>query len=74
MARKTRTSRIKAPAGVADAAPDALSFSLVNAVLAAAGLLALAVGYWLLARGSVTAAPLLLVLGYVILLPLAIIL
>jgi uncharacterized membrane protein len=33
----------------------------------------LALGYWLLAQGSITAAPILLVLAYVVLLPLAII-
>ena len=54
----------------------ALSFTRVNAILGVAGLvtLALALGYWLLAQGSITAAPLLLVLAYVVLLPLAIIL
>jgi hypothetical protein len=51
-----------------------LKFSLVNAVLLAAGLAAITAGYVLLARGSVVAAPLLLVLGYAVLLPLAIIL
>ena len=55
-----------------DAEP--LRFSTVNLVLAGAGLAVVALGYWLLAQGSITAAPLLLVLGYVILLPLAIIL
>jgi uncharacterized membrane protein len=54
--------------------PAALRFTRVNAVLGVAGLLALALGYWLLAQGSITAAPLLLVLAYVVLLPLAIIL
>lgn len=52
----------------------ALSFTRVNAILGVAGLLTLTVGYWLLAQGSITAAPLLLVLAYVVLLPLAIIL
>jgi hypothetical protein len=51
-----------------------LRFSTVNLVLALAGTAALVLGYWLLAQGSVTTAPLLLVLGYVVLLPLAIIL
>ena len=51
----------------------ALRFTTENAVLAAAGVVCLAVGYWLLARGSITAAPILLVLAYVVLLPLAII-
>ncbi len=56
----------------ADPSP-ALKFGKENAALAAAGLLCLALGYWLLARGSITAAPILLVLAYVVLLPLAII-
>lgn len=54
--------------------PAALRFTRVNAALGAAGLLTLTLGYWLLAQGSITAAPLLLVLAYVVLLPLAIIL
>lgn len=52
----------------------ALSFTRVNALLGLAGLLTLTVGYWRLAEGSITAAPLLLVLAYIVLLPLAIIL
>jgi hypothetical protein len=52
----------------------ALSFTRVNALLGVSGLFTLTIGYWLLARGSITAAPLLLVLAYIILLPLAIIL
>jgi hypothetical protein len=51
----------------------ALRFTTQNAVLGAAGVACLALGYWLLARGSITAAPILLVLAYVVLLPLAII-
>ncbi len=51
-----------------------LRFSGINAILLAAALLALALGYLLLAQGSHTVAPLLLTLGYVVLLPLAIIL
>ena len=54
-------------------APAALKFTRVNALLGAGGLASLTVGYWLLAQGSITAAPLLLVLGYVVLLPMAII-
>ena len=50
-----------------------LRFSAVNAILGAAGLISVILGYYLLAQGSITAAPLLLVLGYVVLLPLAII-
>lgn len=52
----------------------ALRFTRVNALLGAGGLLSLTLGYWLLAQGSITLAPILLVLAYVVLLPLAIIL
>ncbi|HEX7090062.1 MAG TPA: hypothetical protein VF192_07990 [Longimicrobiales bacterium] len=51
-----------------------LRFSTINVVLLLLGLAALAAGYTLLARGSTVAAPLLLVLGYVVLLPLSIVL
>lgn len=53
---------------------EPLRFSGVNLALALVGLAVVALGYYLLAQGSITAAPLLLVLGYVVLLPLAIIL
>jgi hypothetical protein len=52
----------------------ALQFSAINGILGIAGILTVALGYFLLSQGSITAAPLLLVLGYVVLLPLAIIL
>lgn len=52
----------------------ALQFSRVNLILAAAALATISLGYFLLANGSITAAPVLLVLGYVVLVPLAIIL
>ncbi len=50
-----------------------LKFSRTNAALALAAVAAISVGYYLLDQGSITAAPVLLVVGYVILLPLAII-
>ena len=53
---------------------NALQFSAVNGILGVAGLACITLGYVLLSQGSITAAPLLLVLGYVVLLPLAIIL
>jgi uncharacterized membrane protein len=56
-----------------DEPAPALRFTSENAVLGVAGVLCLALGYWLLAQGSITAAPILLVLAYVVLLPLAII-
>ena len=52
----------------------ALRFGLLNWALLAAAIVAIVGGYLLLAGGSTVAAPLLLVLGYVILLPLGIIL
>jgi uncharacterized membrane protein len=52
----------------------ALRFTRVNAVLGLVGLLSMTLGYWLLSQGSITAAPILLVLAYVVFLPLAIIL
>ena len=51
-----------------------LEFSRVNLWFAIAGLATIAAGYYLLGQGSISAAPVLLVLGYVVLLPLAIIL
>jgi hypothetical protein len=55
------------------AAPNSLQFSPINGILLIAGLVSVVVGYALLSRGSTVAAPLLLVLGYAVLLPLAII-
>lgn len=48
-------------------------FSLQNWILLLAGLVTIVVGYVLLSGGSTVAAPLLLVLGYVVLIPLGII-
>lgn len=51
-----------------------LRFSPLNLALLAAGLVAIIIGYTLLAGGDIVAAPLLLVLGYAVLIPLGIIL
>jgi hypothetical protein len=63
-------------AGPASAPPveSNLRFSVVNGVFLLAGLAAIIGGFVLLAGGSVTAAPLLLVLGFAVLIPLGIIL
>jgi hypothetical protein len=53
---------------------ESLKFSPINGILLVLGLAAIIGGYALLAGGSITAAPLLLVLGYAVLIPLAIIL
>jgi hypothetical protein len=47
-----------------------LGFGLANIGIMGLAVLAIVWGYVLLSRGSVTAAPLLLVLGYMVLLPL----
>ena len=51
-----------------------LQFSAINGILGLSGLLTVSLGYFLLSTGSISLAPILLVLGYVVLLPLAIIL
>ena len=51
-----------------------LHFGVRNVVLLAAGLATITVGYVLLAGGSTVAAPLALLLGYVVLIPLGLIL
>ncbi len=49
-----------------------LKFTLANLWLALGGLTVIAGGYYLLGQGSISLAPVMLVLGYVVLLPLAI--
>lgn len=53
---------------------DSLKFSPINGILLVLGVVAITIGYMQLARGSTVGAPLLLVLGYVVLIPLGIIL
>ncbi|KPK08219.1 MAG: hypothetical protein AMS20_02320 [Gemmatimonas sp. SG8_28] len=50
--------------------PARLQFRRRNVVLLGAALVSLGLGYWLLANGSTSLAPLLLVLGYCVLFPL----
>ncbi len=51
--------------------PSFFGFRLLNVGLFVGGLVTIAVGYILLNRGSTVAAPLLLVLGYAVLVPAA---
>ena len=51
-----------------------LRFGPLNLALLGGAVVALAAGYFLLSQGSTTAAPLLLVLGYCVLVPLGLIL
>ena len=64
------------PKTVASAEPreGAVRFSLRNWILLAAGLVAVVLGFVTLSAGSTVAAPLLLMLGYLVLIPLGIIL
>ncbi len=57
---------------VSEMARDTLRFSARSYWLFGAGFAAIVVGYALLSRGSITAAPILLVAGYCALVPLAI--
>lgn len=47
-----------------------LSFGPVQMAVLAAGVLMAVVGFWVLSTGSITVAPILLVLGYLLLIPL----
>ncbi len=60
--------------GEAAVSKASLQFSRINLAFAAGAVVTIALGYWLLSIGSITWAPILLVLGYVLLVPLAIIL
>lgn len=58
----------------AEPSESGVRFSALNWALLAVGVICVIAGYILLSHASTVAAPLLLVLGYVILLPLGIIL
>jgi hypothetical protein len=45
-----------------------------NVLMLFAGIVVIVIGYFLLSRGSITAAPLLLVIGYCVVVPLSIVL
>lgn len=66
---QTRAATPAAPAS----SEGGVRFSMVNVALLAAGLVSIIAGFVLLAGASTVAAPLLLVLGFVVLIPLGII-
>lgn len=70
----TRTRTTALPAAPATDTRSALRFGLLNGAMFVLALAAIAGGFSLLAQGSTTGAPLLLTLGFAVLLPLAIIL
>lgn len=51
-----------------------IAFGPINYALFAAAVVAIVAGYVLLSRGSITLAPILLILGYIVLLPAGILL
>ncbi|OGF97799.1 MAG: hypothetical protein A2Z06_00675 [Candidatus Glassbacteria bacterium RBG_16_58_8] len=53
--------------------PRDMAFTRKNYILLAAGLALITAGYLLLARGSITLAPILLILGYCVIIPIAIV-
>jgi hypothetical protein len=63
-----RTRRTVAPVSHAS-----LTFSAINAIIIGLGLVAIVAGFAMLSNGSTVGAPLLLVLGYAILIPVGII-
>lgn len=69
---KTRLEKARPRTPARPAAPT-LSFSRINAILLGAGAGTIALGYLLLSQGSMDLAPLLLAIGYCVLLPLGII-
>ena len=64
-------NRKRQPARVEDHA--SVRFSPINGILIGAGLVSVTIGFLLLANGSTVAAPLLLVLGYAVLIPVGIV-
>ena len=63
----------KTPKTVVPAGRPTLAFSRENGIWLGAAVIAIAIGYFLLSTGSMILAPILLVLGYCVLLPIGII-
>lgn len=72
---KTRTSQRRTrEAASTQADPRRLAFGPANYAVFALGAAAIVGGYVLLDRGSITAAPILLILGYAVLIPIGLLL
>jgi hypothetical protein len=67
------STRTRRTAQVATTTRASLKFSAINGILLAVGMLTIILGYVMLSRGSTVAAPLLLVLGYAVIIPVGII-
>ena len=66
VSRSTARARAQKKAAEADLG---FNWGLLNSILLGLGLVTLVVGYLALSRGSITLAPVLLVLGYCVLVP-----
>ncbi len=53
--------------------PNAFNLGMTNVLIMMIGLVVIFIGYMLLGKGSITAAPILLVVGYCVIIPLAIV-
>ncbi|MFH1681760.1 MAG: hypothetical protein ABIH26_14100 [Candidatus Eisenbacteria bacterium] len=67
--RAVKTAKAGRPAPKGE---DGLAFGRRNYILFATGILVILLGFFLLSRNSITLAPILLVSGYCVILPLAI--
>jgi len=72
MADKTKAAEGRSPDGTK--ATGAAPFTVTNYVLFAVGLLDIVLGWFLLRGGHITVAPVMLILGYCVIIPMAIIL
>jgi len=71
--RKRRRKEPAPPPPSRKAGTEAPGITPLTLGLGGAGLVVAVLGFWLVSQGSITAAPLLLVLAYLVLLPLALI-
>ena len=69
--RRRAESKGSGHAAPREAGRTSLGFTLRNAVFGGAGLLAVILGFVLLSQGSITLAPMLLLVGYGVLIPMA---
>jgi hypothetical protein len=75
MAETQKAKAGKKPAAARQAEPQgSLTFGKRNVLLLVGGILVVIIGYLSLGKGSITAAPILLVLGYCVIIPLSIVL
>ena len=72
--RKKQKRPLKPAEPKRDRREGSLAMGSRNVLIMFVGIIIIVIGYFLLGRGSITAAPLLLVLGYCVVVPLSIIL